>query len=211
MAFTGQFSECTKCNLCGLPRYKYEATKTPFKTFSYIPLIPQLRAAFSNPELVKSMQYRANYFTDEGASRAGVVGDIFDGEDYQELLRTPVGLVGDRAGEFFFAGDTDIALGLSSDGFAPFKSRKQSAWPLILFNYNLPPEIRFWIENIICVGVIPGPKAVKDIDSFLWGAIEELLQLAAGIRTLNSASESSSTFARISSRALAICRLWRSS
>jgi len=32
---------------------------------------------------------------------------------------------------------------LSSDGFGPFRRRIKTAWPIILFNYNLPPEERF--------------------------------------------------------------------
>ncbi|KAF8596396.1 hypothetical protein BDV93DRAFT_534733 [Ceratobasidium sp. AG-I] len=42
-----------------------------------------------------------------------------------------------------------------------FKQRRKgssSAWPLILLNYNLHPSIRTRLDNIICVGVIPGPK-----------------------------------------------------
>jgi hypothetical protein len=41
----------------------------------------------------------------------------------------------------YFKDDRDMALGLSTDVFAPFKKHKLTAWPLIIFNYNLPPEI----------------------------------------------------------------------
>ena len=43
----------------------------------------------------------------------------------------------------YFSGPRDIALGLSTDGFAPFKRHKSTAWPLVLFNYNLSPETQF--------------------------------------------------------------------
>jgi len=38
---------------------------------------------------------------------------------------------------------------------------------LIIFNYNLPPDVRFHINNILALGVIPGPKKPIDADSFL--------------------------------------------
>jgi hypothetical protein len=74
-----------------------------------------------------------------------------------------------------------IALGLSTDGFGPFKHRTKTAWPVILFNYNLPPKERFLKKNIISVGVIPGPKKPGDLDSFLWLLVQELLQLELGV------------------------------
>jgi hypothetical protein len=88
----------------------------------------------------------------------------------------------------FFAEDTDIALGLSTDGFAPFKKRSQTAWPLLIFNYNLPPDIRFHLEHVICLGVVPGPRKPHSFDSFLWPLVEELLRLEMGIAAFDGLS-----------------------
>jgi Transposase family tnp2 len=54
-------------------------------------------------------------------------------------------------------------------------------WPLILFNYNLPPEDQFHISNIISLGIILGPKKPVNMDSFLWPLVEEMLELVAGV------------------------------
>ena len=35
---------------------------------------------------------------------------------------------------FYFSDECDIALGLSTDSFTPFKKRDQLCWPIILFN-----------------------------------------------------------------------------
>lgn len=59
-------------------------------------------------------------------------------------------------------------------------------WPLILFDYNLPPKTRFHLENIISLGVIPGPRKPHDSDSFLWAFYQELLQLARGVEAFNA-------------------------
>ena len=90
---------------------------------------------------------------------------------------------------WFFSDPRDIALGLSTDGFGPFKKRTKTAWPLIIFNYNLPPNERFRKENIISLGTIPGPKKPGDMDSFLWPLTQELLQLEIGVSAFDSIAQ----------------------
>jgi hypothetical protein len=46
---------------------------------------------------------------------------------------------------------------------------------------NLPPDERCLVENMICVGVIPGPKKPKNADSFLYPFTTEMLDLAIGV------------------------------
>ena len=60
-----------------------------------------------------------------------------------------------------------------------------TAWAFILVNYNLPPDIRFHVENILALGVI-GPKKPADPDSFLWPAIQEFLCLLVGVRAFDA-------------------------
>jgi len=81
----------------------------------------------------------------------------------------------------FFQDPHDVVLSLSIDGFAPFKHKTTICRPLILFNYNLPPEDWFHVSNIISLGIILGPKKPIDIDSFLWPLVEEMLHLVAGV------------------------------
>ena len=111
--------------------------------------------------------------------------DVFDSSNYQTLRKSHVTIGGEKQSHKYFEDSREIALGLSTDGFAPFKKRKHTCWPLIIFNYNLPPEIRFLIRHIICIGVIPGPKKPKDFDSFLWPLVEELLELTSGVRAFD--------------------------
>ena len=113
------------------------------------------------------------------------ITDVFDRSLYNELCQKHVKMNGKDLPHKYFSDARDIALGLSLDGVAPFKSRKQTAWPVILFNFNLPPEIRTHLEHILCYGVIPGPKSVKDVDSFLWPLYDELVDLAKGVKTLD--------------------------
>ena len=80
-------------------------------------------------------------------------------------------------------------MGLSTDGFALWCCQKYTAWPIILFNYNLGLELQNLKENIISVGVIPGPKKPHGIDLFLYPLVEELLCLACGICAYNAFSQ----------------------
>jgi hypothetical protein len=96
------------------------------------------------------------------------VTDIFDGAYYSLLRESFVTVGGEELLNWFFSDPHDIALGLSTDGFSPFKPCTKPAWLIILFNYNLPPEEGFLKKNIISVGVIPGPKKPGDLDSFIW-------------------------------------------
>jgi hypothetical protein len=127
------------------------------------------------------MRYRSSHQHDPTK-----VTDIFDGTHYRLLRELLVTVGGEELPTWFFSDPRDIALGLSTDGFGPFKHRTKTAWPIILFNYNLPPEERFLKRNIISIGVIPGPKKPCDIDSFFWPLVQELVQLAIGVSAFDA-------------------------
>ncbi|KAG8735138.1 hypothetical protein FRC10_010953 [Ceratobasidium sp. 414] len=110
-----------------------------------------------------------------------VIEDIFDGNNYCTLCQTLLRLGSNYC---FFDNSQELALGISMDEFSLFKHWRRglsTAWPIILINYNLPPGIRNHIENVICVGVIPGPKQCKDLNSFLIPLLKELLALEEGV------------------------------
>ena len=174
-AFVGPHAEREKCPYCQSPRYNEQGF--PVKEFSYLPLIPRLKGLHTNLTQATAMRYRGH----EHQHTPGQMSDVFDAEVYQSKYGQPVTVAGRKYKHTYYLDPRDIALGLSTDGFAPFRRRKQTAWPLILYNYNLPPEIRFHKENIIPLGVVPGPKKPADFDSFLWPLIQELLCLAIGV------------------------------
>jgi hypothetical protein len=171
--------ECPYCNTSRL-----NPAGAPWSVFSYVPLKPQLLALYCNKSMCEKLKYRANYKDDNEH-----IEDIFDGDRYTELQNSFVKIDEKEQPHQFFEDDHEIALGLSLDGMCPFKRRKASCWPLILINYNLPPDIRTHLHNILCVGVIPGPHSPKDINSFLQPLIDELLELAIGIKAVNVLQE----------------------
>lgn len=59
---------------------------------------------------------------------------------------------------------------------------------MILINLNLPPADRIRFENIILLGVIPGPNAPQEIDTFLRPLIDEMKLLFNGIDVLDGST-----------------------
>jgi hypothetical protein len=178
VCFTGYLHDLDECPHCNTSQLS--PAGTPYSTFSYVPLIPQLRALYRNRATCEKLMYRANYKVNNDS-----IEDIFDGERYKELKETFVSIDGEQQDYRFFEDDHEIALGLSVDGMCPFKRRKNSCWPLILINYNLPPDVHTHTHNIFCVGVIPGPHSPADINSYLQPLIDELLELVKGVEAVD--------------------------
>ena len=67
-------------------------------------------------------------------------------------------------------------------GLVSFKHRKYSVGVIYVVLMNLPREIRFKRENVIIVGLIPGPKEPPEvINSYLTPLVCELLKLWSGV------------------------------
>ncbi|KAL7277981.1 hypothetical protein ACG7TL_007934 [Trametes sanguinea] len=184
IAYTGVYADDLTCPFCHEPRRDLNGRAR--QQFVYLPVIPRLKAQYANHEMARKLQYRAK----EHLHEPGLIKDVMDSTHYQSLLGKNV-MLGDRVLPHRYLDDPrDAALGLSTDGFAPFKRRSKTAWPLILVNYNLPPEIRNLLDNIIGLGVIPGPKKPVDFDSFLWPFAQELLRLAIGVHAYDALTDS---------------------
>lgn len=180
IAYTGDYADEEQCPHCAEPRYKphprFPARRIPRRQFQYLPIIARLANLFRDPSMARKLRYRSNR-----PVSPNLISDIFDGEYYRQLLDRHVTVGAETLQHKYFSKPTDLALGLSTDGFGPFKSRKQTCWPLILFNYNLSPSIRTQLQHILCIGVIPGPQAPKEIATYLEPLIDELEDLARGI------------------------------
>lgn len=109
-----------------------------------------------------------------------------DGSWYRMLLEWHISINNHTLSHMYFSDHHDIALGLVTDDFEPFHHCNKTVWPLIIFNYNLPPEIHFHLNNILSLGVIPGPKKPHDLDSFLWPLIQELLHLEISVHVYDA-------------------------
>lgn len=190
VCYTGHYSQLTSCPRCNEPRFSgvdAHGKPKPRSEFFYIPLIPRLITYLRSFEIARTMQYRSQYKHTDGTYK-----DIFDGMQYYALCESPITIHGEpiNPSTKFFQDPRDIALGLSTDGYGVFTRGQAMAWPLIIFNYNLPPQICFHSENILALGVIPGPNKPGDIDSFLVPLANELFQLASSVEAFDVLSGS---------------------
>ena len=109
----------------------------------------------------------------------GLAQDIWDGSTLQEFK----GPDGKRLFMDSPHGEARLVFGLNEDGFIPHgasNSHKQHAvGGMYLVCYNLPPDIRYDVENVFLVGIIPGPtEPSKDqMNHVLRPLVDDLLIL----------------------------------
>ncbi|KAF7335395.1 hypothetical protein MVEN_02192100 [Mycena venus] len=181
MAYTGVYSELTQCRHCGESRFASDGR--PRRLFCYLPLIPRLQGYFMSPQKVQQLLYRHNY-----KHKSGTIADVFDGEHYRNLCKKKVVVDGKELPHNYFSGKNDIALSICTDSYLLFDRRRKgpSATAILAKNYNIVPESRTHLGDLMNCGVIPGPKPPKDIHSFLVPLDDELACLAIGVQTYDS-------------------------
>ena len=111
-----------------------------------------------------------------------VYEDVYDGRVWKQFL-TPNNIP-------FLSLPYNFALCLNVDWFQPFKHSNYSCGAIYVAILNLPRSKRYSSDNVILLGVIPGPKEPElTINSFLEPFVDELLQLWDGVamKTHNSA------------------------
>ena len=120
--------------------------------------------------------------------------DIYDARMWKELNYLD--------GMPYLASPYNYCLLLNVDWFNPFEETLYSAGAIYLVILNLPRSERYKVENMILVGMIPGPHEPKgDINSYLSPLIEELEILYRGV-TLNDSKYPSGS---ITFRAILSC------
>lgn len=185
-AYTGNLIDKDTCPYCLLSRFK--SNGKPEATFEYIPMVPRLQALFQNSTFSQRLRYRT-----ERKPSPNHISDIFDGSHFKSLLKRHVVIDGIEYSHKFFDDWHDIPTGILGDGFQMFKRARKghaSAWPFILINYGLNPNVRTHIENIMPLFIIGGPTTPKDFNSFLYPFIEESKSLAIGVKTFDAADRS---------------------
>ena len=97
---------------------------------------------------------------------------------------------------------SNFCLSLNMDWFNPFKQTPYSAGGIYLTVQNLPRTECYKMENIILVGIMPGPQEPKkNINFFLKSLVDDLIKLYHGIKLENS----NSIFKETTIRAILSC------
>lgn len=108
------------------------------------------------------------------SKETGKFRDIYDGKIWSDFL--------EYDGKPFLSLPFNYGLHLNVDWFQPFDHTQHSEGAVYLTVLNLPRDERYHQENVMVIGVIPGPKEPKlNINSFLQPFVEELLSLWEGV------------------------------
>lgn len=110
----------------------------------------------------------------------GLLNNIYDGRVWKEFMG-PDGVP-------FLSVPCNFALSINVDCFQPFKHSTYSLGAIYIAIQNLPRDERYNSENVVLVGVIPGPRELKKvINSYLQPLVHELNTLWNGV-LMHSAS-----------------------
>lgn len=143
----------------------------------------QLSSMFLRPGFEKSLRHWTDRIRPDN-----VLSDIYDGQIWQNLKESSEQM----SNKFFRPEKADSHLGLimNLDWFQPYEGTIYSTGVIYAAICNLPRDIRFKPENMLILGILPGPKEVSlhKINHYLSPIITELELLWKGM-TLNSTNE----------------------
>ncbi|KAI0087702.1 hypothetical protein BDY19DRAFT_892183, partial [Irpex rosettiformis] len=117
--FVGVHADAMECTYCTSSRYDAHGKRR--QEFVYLPIIPRLKTLFANAELSSKLRYRS-----EHKHTADTIRDIFDSKIYRSLLGKKVVVSSKELVHTYFQDDRDLAVGVSTDGIAPFRHRQKT-------------------------------------------------------------------------------------
>lgn len=147
----------------------------PIKTFLHQDFAEWLARFLCRPEIEKIVSQSQH---PSGRTEDGQVFDILGSKAIREFMG-PDGLPFLRS----VVGQYRLIFALSADGFNPLTNKQakqvRSSTGVYLICLNLPLSLRQHPHNIHLVGVIPGPKKLKDgeIDHYLDLVVDDFLPL----------------------------------
>eukprot|EP00112_Aurelia_sp_Birch-Aquarium-sp1_P009705 Seg2112.2 transcript_id=Seg2112.2/GoldUCD/mRNA.D3Y31 product="hypothetical protein" protein_id=Seg2112.2/GoldUCD/D3Y31 len=108
--------------------------------------------------------------------------DVYDGKVWKSMK--------DIHGNLYSRDWRNLSVMFNIDWFQPFDGSEHSLGAMYMVLLNLPREMRFKKENMLLVGLIPGPKEpVRHVNTYLRPLVNELLSFWKGVY-LSSNNES---------------------
>ncbi|GET55402.1 hypothetical protein GLOIN_2v1786147 [Rhizophagus irregularis DAOM 181602=DAOM 197198] len=155
----------------------------PELLFPFVSIKQQLEAMYRQPNFENSLRHWINRPTFDN-----ILTDIYDGEVWKTFKETT-----DESSNNFFrsdVADSHLGLILNLDWFQPFDGTIHSTGVIYAAIGNLPRDVRFKRNNILILGLLPGPDEVSlhKINHYLAPIIDELKSLWEGV-TLNKTYE----------------------
>ena len=159
-----QLSRRTLCNTLLLKkiRTKYGVSLQPIKVYPFKSIKSSLAQLASSSDFLKSCELWRERTSMHGYE--SLLGDVYDGDVWKgfntmDFLKSP----------FCYL------VTLNVDWFQPFERDVYSVGAIYLTIQNLPRNVRYKPENILLVGILPGPsEAHYNINSYLSPLVAEL-------------------------------------
>ena len=169
------------CNEVLLKEVKLQDGKTklyPIKVYCYNSIIETLRIFLQRLVFASRCEL---WRERETSSIQGLLSDVIHGTVWRDFKG--------RDGTRFMSHERNLGLMMNVDWFQPFKHSPYSVGVIYLAIMNLPRAERFKRENIIVVGIIPGPGEPSSLNPFLVLVVTELNELwEHGIEVFHSGS-----------------------
>jgi len=146
----------------------------PHSVYCYKSLKESLQTLLLKSDFVSNCQLWHENQIDEP-----ILNNIYDGNIWKEFFNvTETPLINYS----FSANKYSFGLSLNVDWFQPYSHTTYSMGALYITVLNLPRFLRYKRENVVLVGLIPGPHEPKnDINSFLKPLVDELQDFWAGV------------------------------
>ena len=136
----------------------------PIKVYPYFPLKNSLQRVLSRKGVISACEsWRRRALSVPGTH----LGDVYDGRVWQDF-NSP-------SGHNFLTSPLSYLLTLNVDWFQPFSHLEYSVGAIYITIQNLPRSERFKEQNVLMVGVLPGPSEPNlSMNSYLAPLVEEL-------------------------------------
>ena len=161
-----QRSQRLPCGALLMKEVKLKSSKinlVPIKTYPYHSLKYAITTLVSDPQFLNLCEHWRNRHDVPD----NILADVYDARVWKEFSTDKY--------KNYFKNPGNLLLSINVDWFQPFVHTNYAVGALYLVILNLPREVRYKIENIILVGVIPGPKEPHLLmNSYITPLVQEL-------------------------------------
>ena len=145
----------------------------PRLIYPFVGIRQQLSTMFRRPGFESSLRHWSNQNNFDN-----ILTDIYDGQIWKNFKET----ANDNNSPNFFrseVADSHLGLMLNLDWFQPYEGTVYSTGVIYAAICNLLHDIRFKRENMLILGILPGPNEVSlhKINHYLAPIVDELLSL----------------------------------
>ena len=164
----GRGSRRKQCNAPLLKTVELASGKKifyPLMTYCYIDLCTSLQHLLLDDAFTKnSLHWKSRH------TSPNVLGDVYDGRVWKKIMDN------ERFSDNFYA------FMINLDWFQPYKHLTYLVGAIYLTVFNLPREVRYSLQNVCLIGILPGPKEPElTVNSFIEPLVKDLLLLWEGV------------------------------